>query len=248
MARRSKKQTNDPLDIITLAAQSPPLNYDKYLENSCFEEKNKACIGPFFNIIFDLLTRQIIYVNPNIKYVLGYTQEEVLADSHINFFFNKFHPDSIATQKALYKTIADFLKSIPIKTRPKFILTYNIEIKHKKGHYIQLLTHNKCIKYINDTPRLIQIFCLDISDYSSSNTQLLCVSKITTNGLKQVFKKYFYSEYERGILSKKEVEIWNYIQKGLTAKQIANKYSISVHTVNTHRKNIYKKLKQVGLK
>jgi DNA-binding CsgD family transcriptional regulator len=70
---------------------------------------------------------------------------------------------------------------------------------------------------------------------------------MTANATKKVYSATFFSEYERGILTRKEVEIWNYIQKGLTGKEIAETLNISVHTVNTHRKKIYKKLRMVGL-
>ncbi len=43
-------------------------------------------------------------------------------------------------------------------------------------------------------------------------------------------------------LTKKEFEIIHLIAKGLSTKEIAAKDFLSVHTVNTHRKNIFKKL------
>ncbi|NQU81657.1 MAG: response regulator transcription factor [Bacteroidetes bacterium] len=43
-------------------------------------------------------------------------------------------------------------------------------------------------------------------------------------------------------LTKKEFEIIRLIAQGLTTKEIAAKDFLSVHTVNTHRKNILKKL------
>lgn len=43
-------------------------------------------------------------------------------------------------------------------------------------------------------------------------------------------------------LTKKEVEIYELISKGLTTKEIANNLFISVRTVETHRANILKKL------
>ncbi|MDP4186348.1 MAG: response regulator transcription factor, partial [Bacteroidota bacterium] len=43
-------------------------------------------------------------------------------------------------------------------------------------------------------------------------------------------------------LTKKEIEITSLIAQGLTTKEIASKLFLSVHTVNTHRKNILKKL------
>ena len=45
-----------------------------------------------------------------------------------------------------------------------------------------------------------------------------------------------------GFLSTTEIEILKAIAMGLTAKEIANERNLSVHTVNTHRKNIYRKL------
>lgn len=45
-----------------------------------------------------------------------------------------------------------------------------------------------------------------------------------------------------GNLSERELEIVRYTVEGNTAKQIADKLYLSHHTVNTHRKNIMKKL------
>jgi DNA-binding CsgD family transcriptional regulator len=42
-------------------------------------------------------------------------------------------------------------------------------------------------------------------------------------------------------LSKRETEILKWLAKGLSNKEIANKLNISIHTVNTHRKNIMDK-------
>lgn len=66
-------------------------------------------------------------------------------------------------------------------------------------------------------------------------------------------KKYLCSEILDIVLNKKpaqeparittsEIEIVRLIAQGLTAKEIATKKFISVHTVNTHRKNIFRKL------
>lgn len=44
------------------------------------------------------------------------------------------------------------------------------------------------------------------------------------------------------MLSKREVEVVEYIAQGMTAGEVAEKMCLSVHTINTHRKNIFKKL------
>jgi DNA-binding NarL/FixJ family response regulator len=66
-------------------------------------------------------------------------------------------------------------------------------------------------------------------------------------------KRYLCSEVLDIVLSKKqqpeqtkltasEMEIIRLLAEGLTAKEIASRKFISVHTVNTHRKNIFRKL------
>lgn len=52
-------------------------------------------------------------------------------------------------------------------------------------------------------------------------------------------------EYDYAELSEREIEIVKLISKGLSSANIATHLVISVHTVNSHRKNILKKL---GLK
>lgn len=45
------------------------------------------------------------------------------------------------------------------------------------------------------------------------------------------------------VVSEREIEIIKHIALGLSNKQIADKLCLSLHTVNTHRKNILQKLK-----
>lgn len=42
-------------------------------------------------------------------------------------------------------------------------------------------------------------------------------------------------------LSKREVEILNYLKLGFSSKEIANNLCLSSHTVDTHRRNMLRK-------
>lgn len=63
----------------------------------------------------------------------------------------------------------------------------------------------------------------------------LADSKQFSNHTDDVFLKTYR-------LSPREVEIIRYIKAGLSSPQIAEKVSISPHTIDTHRKNIHAKL------
>lgn len=52
----------------------------------------------------------------------------------------------------------------------------------------------------------------------------------------------YFSEIQRKSLSKREREVLAAIAQGKQYKEIAQKLFISIHTVNFHKKNLYKKL------
>ena len=54
------------------------------------------------------------------------------------------------------------------------------------------------------------------------------------------------SDDARPLLSEREAEILNCLARGLSSKQIALEYDLSVRTVETHRQNIRRKLKIEG--
>src|SRR5690606_21255073 len=59
-----------------------------------------------------------------------------------------------------------------------------------------------------------------------------------------VFKKIhpIYEIERTQFLSKRELEILKFISKGLSSKQIAGRMSLSINTVNNHRKNMLAKI------
>jgi len=246
MGRKKKKISNDPLDIVYEVDKIAPLDYEPYIQSAKGCE-NSFCTGPYFHMLVDMAMRKVIHVSPSIQHVLGYSPTE-WTNASLSHIFTKYHPDTLATQHSLYWTLVEFFENISVRSRPKYIFSYNIRIRHRNNQYVHLLLHNRCIKYDSSgRPRLIFITCFDMTQYSTRNEQILTIYKMTANATKKVYSATFFSEYERGILTRKEVEIWNYIQKGLTGKEIAETLNISVHTVNTHRKKIYKKLRLVGL-
>jgi DNA-binding NarL/FixJ family response regulator len=73
-----------------------------------------------------------------------------------------------------------------------------------------------------------------------NNEKFLCnevVEALLKENLTNIKNKNTYAH-----LTKKENEIIQLIAQGLTTKEIAVKSFLSVHTINTHRKNILKKL------
>lgn len=101
---------------------------------------------------------------------------------------------------------------------------------------------------------------LDLSGYLLKNTtkkQFIEVLHKILNGENhfQEFDKEFPSEFTQSIdtfnnlnsLTKREKELAEFIVKGFNENEISDKLFISRHTVRTHKKNIFKKLKINGV-
>lgn len=200
-------------------------------------------LGTFFYAFIDLSKMEYLYVSPSIKMVLGYTADELIKGG-VKSVFNVYHPDVKQTQKAVHNKVINFLRSVPVGSKTKYVYTYDLTIKNKKGEYIKLLQINRCIKLDKSgLPLFIFLMCIDITNFKTDPHQVLVISKMTKNGLKKVVEEEYYPEYENGILTKKETEVWRLIKLGFSAKEISLQLGISFHTVNTHRKNIYRKFK-----
>ena len=90
----------------------------------------------------------------------------------------------------------------------------------------------------------------DIDGYllkdTDPETLIESIKKIVSKNEKVFYKDFQKVEnfdFNKNIVSKREKEIINYISKGKTTEEIAEKLCISKRTVETHRKNIFIKLK-----
>jgi ATP/maltotriose-dependent transcriptional regulator MalT len=213
-----------------------------FIKKSITPESISEISNSFFAII-DMSNLGFSYISPSVKNILGFTDKEI-SKAGLKKIFELYHPEITLTQMAIHKRINEFLKTIAISKHPQYLFSFDVQLKNKSGNYIKLLQHNRIIKSDNaGTPLLIQIVCHDITHFKTEQRHILTLRKIQKNGYKTIFADEFFPEYENGILTKKETEIWKYINRGLSGKKIGELLNISIHTVNTHRKKIYKKLK-----
>ena len=88
-------------------------------------------------------------------------------------------------------------------------------------------------------PLLALKYIFNISDYSNE-TEIGLTFEYIENNKTTIYFSTSYSPDQQEV-SKREAEIIEHIGLGLSSKEIADKLSISIHTVNTHRKNIMRK-------
>jgi len=244
MNRKSNYQVEDLLNIIKVNKQLKGDEFQRFLNAGDFQTNMNINGGSTF-VIIDLNKMKYQYVSPSIKSISGFPAEKFIKEG-VDFVFKIYHPDTKMTQKAIHNELKTFLNEIPKKNRSNYIFTYDVKVKNSKGKYIRILQRNRFLLFDkNGIPLLVLAICHDITEYRTDQKHTLVISQILRDQEKILFKKDFFPNYENGILTKKEIEVWKLVSEGHISKDIALKLNIKLNTVLTHRKKICKKLKSI---
>jgi DNA-binding NarL/FixJ family response regulator len=124
------------------------------------------------------------------------------------------------------------IKSLGIKKRMKTVLIANTaQMEQIKNHDLEII--DGLIYYDCSFHELDEALEKIMSGLKYRCKRLDSIAD-TGNGLRKIL--------EAGQVSDREIEIIRLVISGSTSEEIADKLSISPHTVSTHRKNINKKL------
>lgn len=151
--------------------------------------------------------------------------------------FGKIHPDDLPAKHLNELRFFHFLKNIPNTRRKNYYLRNKLRMRTTTGCYLPVL--HRILYIASHTDRNIRwALCLYNFDYDQSDG---CIIVNTANG--QITK--IEQTRNNGLLSVREKEVLRLIERGMMSKEIAERLSVSVNTINRHRQNIIGKL-QVG--
>jgi PAS domain S-box-containing protein len=179
--------------------------------------------------IFNAKTLRWEFINPAFEELTGYTSEEILAsDAKKQTAF--IHP---AHTQSFNELLLKLINQEPIKSDLP-----SIKLKKKGGVYFwakhqirPLKSDNKnCLSNVN-------LYVVSFIDLSSHLNEVYTIEK-TQDQLHR--KRLVKAKLEH--LTQREMQILFSIGEGLTNKDIAERFFISVETVKTHRKNLLAKL------
>jgi DNA-binding CsgD family transcriptional regulator len=225
----------------------------KYLAKSQFDEdsldysvvqKHKLMLqtlsdfGNSGTSIFDLCKRQIIYYSTNFGALLGYEPSDYKEIGQM-FFGNKIHPDdSLHCSNrgvSAYKLLSSF--SSDEKLNHKIVSEYRM--LNAQGQYVRLIEQYQVLELDFKGQIWLMLTIVDLSPnqdvLEGSKSQLLNFRTGQIISMEASEKVQFE-------LTKREKEILKLVKAGLLSKEISDKLSISVHTVNTHRQRFLEKL------
>lgn len=207
--------------------------------------------APVFYVL-DYSQARYLFIDPSSYQVLGFKSNEFLEKGPKHVLSN-WHPNDLKIfEQKIFPEAMEFLRHKRPEEYADFSFTCNYRFKAKYGSWLTLLQRSSYfIASEQGTPLAAVGFVVDISHFKEDSTMIHIIEKVdrTLFSLsKTLIKKSVYYPDGIGLLSEREVELLRLIYEGLTSKEIAGLLSLSVHTVNNHRKNmmIKTKSKNVG--
>lgn len=207
-------------------------------------DKHKIALKTMYNVtnasinVFDICKREVVFYSSNFGALLGYVQSDYENNGQ-QFFADKIHPEDklklslqgISTFKLLYAL------SNEEKLNHKEIKEFRM--LNAQNKYVRLIEQYQIIELDKKGQIWLIMGVTDISpnqeEFNGIKVQLLNFKTGQFLPLEDAPKAQFE-------LTKREMEVLKLVKDGLLSKEISNKLSISLHTVNTHRQRFLEKL------
>lgn len=188
--------------------------------------------------VFDLNKKESIFYSSNFGQLLGYNPADY---EHLNyqFFESKIHPDEsmqlAVNGISLLKMFNAF--SMDEKLNHKVIDEYRM--LNAENKYVRMIEQYQVLALDKKGKIWLMFSIVDISPNQDENAPVKCQLLNFRTGN---FIPIEIPNKAELVLSKRELEILKLVKDGFLSKEISDKLSISVHTVNTHRQRVLEKL------
>jgi DNA-binding CsgD family transcriptional regulator len=188
--------------------------------------------------IFDLCKREFIFHSSNFGILLGYKLDDYKNIGQ-EFFAGKIHPDDALKCSINGISVLKVLNNLSIDEKFNHKVITEYRMLNSQNKYVRLIEQYQVLELDSKGQIWLMLSIVDVSsnqdELEESKSQLLNFR--TGNIVPMEVSSTIKFE-----LTKREREILKLVKNGFLSKEISEKLSISVHTVNTHRQRFLEKL------
>jgi DNA-binding CsgD family transcriptional regulator len=188
--------------------------------------------------VFDINKKQTVFFSTNFGKMLGYEPADY-ADLNWQFFDGKIHPEE--KHRLALNGIAS-LKMFNAFSRDEKLnhkVIHEYRMLNVEGKYIRLVEQYQILELDKTGQVWLMMGIVDVSPNQEAESPVKCQILNYKTGH---FVPLDVEQKPELDLTKRELEILKLVKQGLLSKEISDKLSISVHTVNTHRYRLLEKL------
>lgn len=195
-------------------------------------------VGNSGTSIFDLCKCQVVFYSSNFGMLLGYQKTDYQALGQ-EFFAPKIHPEDALRCSSNGVSALKLFNNFSDSEKLNHKLVHEYRMLNVENQYIRLVEQYQVLELDSKGQIWLMLSIVDVSpnqeELEESKSQLLNFRTGKMVALETPKK----TQLE---LTKRELEVLKLVKDGLLSKEISNKLSISVHTVNTHRQRFLEKL------
>ncbi len=182
-----------------------------------------------------------LFVSPSFNDVFGY---DLLFDQYpVNkkgeMIDSIIHPDDIPILVNLQSRVFEYLFTLPLNERKCYKHIFEFRILGPAKKYLRVIFQYHILEG-GESPDYILV--LGIADIAPEQNPEEPVKFRLVNFKTNELVTFSLSEKPGVSLTKREVEILKLVNEGMLSKEISDRLSISIHTVNRHRQNILEKM------
>ncbi len=183
------------------------------------------------------------YVSKNFTACTGLSKEKMLAGG-MDYYWSLFHPEDIDLWlKSLTNLMVFTMSELTDEQRKRMSYTWNYRIKITDGSYVNIVQNTTPLQFDDTNKPIIGLAHYTVLD---GNIKMdICASAKFLND-KNEYETLFYQNVSTsnllGNISNRERDVVRLIITKKTSDEISKSLNISKHTVDTHRRNILKKL------
>lgn len=178
------------------------------------------------------------FLSPKLTDVLGLDVPPERWSPDWTFLHSHIHPDDLPVFLDIQdRLLYDFIVSLPREEQKDYKHIFEFRAIGKNGEVVRVISQHQILDFgAQDQPVLLG--AIDLSPDQSSDAGV----RFTLMNFKTgEIVPFAVRESPEGGLTKREIEILSLIDRGMYSKEISERLSISVHTVNRHRQNILEK-------
>lgn len=181
-----------------------------------------------------------LYISPNFKKIFGYDLDiDGSVETEGHKIESLIHPDDIIVLLNLQKRVLDYIFELPAEERINYKHTFEFRVVGADKKYVRIILQYHILEGGESRDYILILGVVDLSPDQDPDEPVKFRLINFKTGEIIMFPIVEESEIS---LTKREVEILKLVNTGMLSKEISNKLSISIHTVNRHRQNILEKM------
>jgi DNA-binding CsgD family transcriptional regulator len=201
---------------------------------------------PYSSTFFCITNTQSLefeFISKNFKACLG-LDSNLLKTKGMRYFWSRIHPEDLEKWlKALNELMEFTLSNIKKEDRHKANYTWNYRFKNADDVYVNLIQNTTPLAFDSQDKPIIGLAHYTVL-HSDIKIDISASAKLLNE--QNEYETIYFNQYGQKLLSEgisnRERDVIRLLVLDFSSKEISQKLSISPHTVDTHRRNILKKL------